>query len=197
MKKFFCLGLAIVLLACGSDDTVDDHGKKNDEGIDVDAGGMDAGDADVSSEATDDITGDDTDTAEVLEIVGHYVTDWDAEVAVTETQWRETSEFGTVSYAISFFENERDYLVAQNSPDDAFNPEKWSRFEWTYDDDNKLYYCQILFSEETFEDADVDANIADGADLEEGCNGFPWTTLLPFEFEDVVDADAGADSGLL
>jgi hypothetical protein len=116
---------------------------------------------------TESETGDD----QSLEIVGDYVDDFGGEHSISETEW---TNFGV--FSIAEWDNEARFVLAQNHPDNEFNPELWSRFDWTWDGD-QLFYCQSVFDGETIEDARSGG--ADADDLAAGCGMFPWSTLTP------------------
>ena len=135
-----------------------------------------------------------TDTAPVttdLEIAGAYVSDFGEQIEITNTTWVSQADWGISSYTITQYDNDSEYLVAQNSPD-GFNPGLWSRFEWTLAED--LYYCQTLYDAASEEAAVAAGNLADKNDIAAGCAGFPWTMLTPAdEFDAGPSEDAGTD----
>lgn len=155
-------------------------------------GGTDTGTPSDTGMATD--TGTPSDTAPVttdLEIAGAYVSDFGEQIVITNASWVSESEWGSSSYTITQYDNEDDYLVAQNAPDDMFNPSLWSRFEWAVQGD--LYYCQTLYAATSEAEAAAPGNLADKADIEAGCAGFPWTLLTPAEEFDAGPADDAGD----
>jgi hypothetical protein len=70
------------------------------------------------------------------------------------------------------------WLVAQNDPDDMFNPSLWSRFDWAYDDAGALWFCQSSFNSPD-ENAAARVPAADATSPSTaGCGGAsPWTKL--------------------
>lgn len=130
------------------------------------------GDDELGDTGTDTDTGDTgTDTGgEGLGIVGDYVDEWGDTHTITEASW--TNAGG--AFHISSYDDAAGWLVAQNDAQNQFNPELWSRFEWTWSGD-ALYYCQSVFDGATEDDAL--AGSADPMDLEMGCGGFAWTHL--------------------
>lgn len=66
------------------------------------------------------------------------------------------------------------FLVAQNGQDNAFNPGKWSRFDWIVVG-TEVSYCQAAYDADTAEAAA--AVSPDHGDLAAGCGGFSWSTL--------------------
>jgi len=105
-----------------------------------------------------------------LAIAGSYTDNWGGSHTVDAFTWSS----GDSSYHIDNFSNEDMWIVAQNDTGNTYNPDLWSKFEWTMADD-MLYYCQIAYDAadaETAMDATADAN-----DVETGCNGFGWSIL--------------------
>ncbi len=80
-------------------------------------------------------------------------------------------------------DNNKNYLIAENSPVNDFNPKKFSRFEW-YGSNGKLFYCQQVFDAQSANDAE-DFNKYPAADTSDpndkgcGANGkFAWSQLV-------------------
>lgn len=119
-------------------------------------------------------TGTDTETETggemALAIVGTYMDEFGDTHTITESLW--TNSAG--EFAISEWNNEEMWLVAQNAESNEFSPLLWSRFDWTWDGD-VLYYCQSVFDGATMEDALAGSANRDSLDM--GCGGFPWTRL--------------------
>ena len=106
-----------------------------------------------------------------LEIIGSYVDDWGYAHDVTQDRW---DNEGSV-FHITQFDNDADFLVAQNDASNAWNAELWSRFDWTHDG-AELYFCQSAY--DAADEATAAANTsADRADLATGCAGFGWSKL--------------------
>ena len=108
---------------------------------------------------------------------GEYITDH----MISQTVW---SQGAYGSYNVEAFFNTEGYLIAQNGSDNEYNPDKWSRFDWTKDGDD-LYYCQSAYNAENIVDA-FSTTPADSADLASGCGGFPWS-LLTLVVEESID----------
>jgi hypothetical protein len=155
-------------------------------------GGLDAGADSGTDTDTDSDTDTDTDTdtaadAGALEIIGDYHEDWGAEHHVTADDW--TVVFPGLGDAgpttsvvhITSFDNAADYLVAQNDHDLSYNPDLWSRYDWTFEDLSDggvdLYYCQIEYAAADEETAAANEG-ADPDDLGGGCGAFPWSRLI-------------------
>ncbi|MEC8052918.1 MAG: hypothetical protein VX210_19140 [Myxococcota bacterium] len=110
---------------------------------------------------------------EALEIRGEYGDSWGGEHTITQTAWVS----GSSSYAISQFDNEAKFIIAQNGEENAYNPGLWSRFDWAKVDGN-LWYCQTAYAAES-EEAALATEAADATNpAEEGCCGFGWTQLV-------------------
>jgi hypothetical protein len=178
-----CLLIAAATGACGDADTED---KKIDSETTSDLADSDNSDSEEDGgieNETDGNTDDDSDTAATgVEIAGAYTTNFGASITITDLEWKDETTFDDVIYvsiySISIYDNDANYLVAQNSADNDYNPEKWSRFDWVETEDT-LYYCQSIFDAETEADADDGDGASDPSDLEAGCGGFSWSELIP------------------
>ncbi len=114
---------------------------------------------------------------ESLEIIGTYTDDWGSTHDITGETWTMTMGSDVSLFHITQWSNDDDFLVAQNDSSNAWNPDLWSRFDWTWVD-SSLYFCQIAYAAEG-EDAALVETSADRADLEAGCGGFGWSRLNP------------------
>ncbi len=116
-------------------------------------------------------------TDEPLEIAGQW-SDGFGEHDITSELWTISFEGSNPSlFTIVWYDNEIDTLVAQNDAQNDFNPGLWSKFQWTYDGDDALWFCQVVFDAPTQADAEAspDADPSDpGAG---GCGMFPWSPL--------------------
>jgi hypothetical protein len=112
-----------------------------------------------------------------LDIRGEWDDSWGTHHSISEWSWLMSSEWGNGEYQVTQYDNLGQWIVAQNSPDDPWNPDLWSRFDWAYDG-NQLYYCQTAYNAATEEDA-LNTPASDSSDLAGGCGGFSWTELLP------------------
>lgn len=117
-------------------------------------------------------TGDEMDP---LEIIGIYDDDVSIVHEIRDDRWVLDGEPDTLTFFISYYDNELRFVVAQ-SPNDS----KYHKFEWVYVGD-QLYYCQSATLQETA----VAAENAPGADSSDptagGCVGGPWHPLTPRE----------------
>ncbi len=97
--------------------------------------------------------------------------EWDGSHTVHAWKWTSASS----SFHITQYSNTESYALAQNDALNEWNPELWSRFDWTWDTEGALYYCQSAYAAETEEEAIAAA--ADNQDLVAGCSGFSWSKL--------------------
>ena len=111
--------------------------------------------------------------SEPLAINGSWLDDYAFSHVIAQTTW--TNEDSV--FHVSQFDNQAEYLLAKNDGSNAWNPDLWSRFDWTWDVD-QLYYCQIVYDAASEADA-LAVTGADRADLATGCNGFNWSQLNP------------------
>jgi hypothetical protein len=180
------LSLAITTaVGCGDDDDDGSAGSGGSAGSAGSAGQADGAgsggtEADASTgEEPDASTGEQPDASvEALEIAGTYSDDFGGSHEITSDSWTQVYESGTSVFNISQVSNKDSYLIAQNDADNEYNPELWSRFDWT-ERDGSLWYCQTVFDAETEQEA-LDADPADDSDpANGGCGGFAWTELKP------------------
>lgn len=154
-SALLALACCLLLAACTDDD------------------GGDAVDGETDTGATEDAeTGTDTGDAMSLAIAGSYTDDFGDAHTIGETSW----DNGAGSFAISEYDNEAMFLIAQNASTNEFSPDLWSRFDWLFDGE-QLYYCQSVYDGATPEDAI--AGSADAGSLDMGCAGFAWSMLTP------------------
>ncbi|HOI10954.1 MAG TPA: hypothetical protein PK313_10815 [Myxococcota bacterium] len=110
-----------------------------------------------------------------LEIEGTYTDPWGGAVEITSDQ---VTLAGMGRYLVASFDNGGNWLVAQNAADNDYNPDLWSRFDWT-EHAGSLYLCQTAYAAAT-EAAARDTAPADPSDpANGGCGGFAWTLLTP------------------
>jgi hypothetical protein len=109
-----------------------------------------------------------------IDIMGSYTDNWGGEHVVSAFLWKS----GASLYAISSFSNEDGWIVAQNGSENSSNPDLWSKLEWYFEADS-LYYCQSAYNATDPETAQ--STMADKTDLEVGCGGFSWSTLVTID----------------
>ena len=107
-----------------------------------------------------------------LAIQGQYVDVYETSHEITESTWTQ----GESVFQISQFSNDTKMVIAQNDSGNEYNPNLWSRFDWTENADG-LWYCQTAYDAATEEDA-MNTAAADPSDpATTGCSSFPWTML--------------------
>jgi hypothetical protein len=71
------------------------------------------------------------------------------------------------------------WVVAQNDASNAYNPELWSRFDWSMAmDGTGAYVCQTAFDAADAAAAEATPP-ADPTQLDDGCGGSAWTFMSP------------------
>ncbi len=117
-----------------------------------------------------------------LEIAGSYQDPYGGTHIISDDLW---DQGAMGKYHIALYDNEKDYLVAQNDEQNAYNPGKWSRFDWVWYN-GALYYCQTAYDKSSQKEAE-EVEAADPSNPEEGgCGGFPWTKLTKVSFAGAV-----------
>ena len=116
---------------------------------------------------------------EQLTISGNWSDNWGGSHSITPFTWINGESTYHISYAETFYDmdSETGWAVAQNDSNNTYNPEMWSVFEWIWDSNGGLYYCQSTYDAIDEETADL-SDGADTDDLESGCGGFSWSTLI-------------------
>ncbi|HCP45440.1 MAG TPA: hypothetical protein DIU15_05330, partial [Deltaproteobacteria bacterium] len=111
-----------------------------------------------------------------LAISGVWADAWGGTHTIDNATWSDS--YGS-SFSVSQFHNNSQFLVAQNDPTNSFNAGQWSRFDWTWDESNTLWYCQTCFdcADEAAAVATAAASTADPATT--GCGGFAWSSVTP------------------
>jgi hypothetical protein len=107
-----------------------------------------------------------------VEIIGDWVDNWGSYHEITNESWVS----GGSSFAISQYDNEMGWAVAQNGSENSYFPSLWSRFDWTFQD-NAFWFCQITFDAETEEAALAVAAADATSPADSGCGGFSWSQL--------------------
>lgn len=172
------LALLIALGACADAELPSEAFLPDDDDVAV-GDDDDAGPDDDDSGPDDDDSApdDDDDTAvEELALIGTWLDEWTTFHVITGEQWRSGTAPNDSVYVISQYDNDAGWLVAENGERNAFNPGAWSRFDWTWVDD-QLYYCTTAFDAAT-EQAALDTAAAEATDpTASGCGGFAWTSM--------------------
>lgn len=114
-----------------------------------------------------------TELREVLSINGNWNDNWGSNHVINAFAWTT----GSSSYDITQAHDAEGWLVAQNSASNEWSPGLWSRFDWTWDSEGGLWYCQTAYAASTEADA-VATPAADPSDsANTGCGGFSWSSL--------------------
>lgn len=117
--------------------------------------------------------------------------DWIDEYLIEHSvnAWKWETPYG--KYFISQADTVNSFVVAQNAPTNGYNPNLWSKIQWTTDQDGANYYCQIAF-DAADEQAALDTPAADAGDLTTGCNTNPWSQMrLVADFSGDYEDDFG------
>jgi hypothetical protein len=158
----------------GGDDggTTDDGGAGDDGGAADDGGGSDGGEGDGGGS---DEGGDGGTTG--IELAGSWLDNWGGDHEISDALW--SSYAGSSLVHLSGYDNEANYAVGQNDEANAYNPELWSRFDWTVDSDGTLWFCQSAYDSASEEEA-LAVPMADPTNpAASGCGGFAWSSLSP------------------
>ena len=106
---------------------------------------------------------------------GTYMDNFSGTHVFTSSQWNDS--FGGTYTAVGADWDEN-YIIYQNSASNSYNPSKFSRVDFTQDENKDLYYCQIAYDKDTAAAAEAVTD-ADANDLAGGCSGFSWSKLRP------------------
>lgn len=134
-------------------------------------GDKDGDDSAADDSAADDSAADDS-AATGLAIVGDYTDNYGGDHKITEDTWT----MGSASFHISQYDNDEMWVVAQNDSANEYNPDLWSRMDWTWSGSD-LYFCQTAY-DAADEAAALSTTPANAADLAAGCGGFGWSQLV-------------------
>lgn len=116
------------------------------------------------------------DAKEHFGIRGVWKDTWGTSHSITDSRWTQKYGQDTSLFWIHYFDNTTKMMVAQNDTTNAFNPNLWSRFDWT-EVDGVRYFCHTAFDAASVEDA-ANALAPDATDpVTGGCGGYPWTPL--------------------
>jgi len=115
-----------------------------------------------------------TPAASAPTIVGAYTDGYGATQHIAATTWT----IVTSVFHLSQVDNAQSFAIAQNDCANAYFPGAWSRFDWTYDAAQSLWYCQTAYDAASAELA-LQTPAADAQNLDTGCGGFAWAKLTP------------------
>ena len=115
-----------------------------------------------------------TELRPALSINGDWNDGWGGVHNINAFTW--TS--GTSTFAITQADEAAGSLVAQNGAANPWSPGLWSRFDWVWDAEGQLWYCQTAYDAPD-EAAALATPAADDTDPSSGgCGGFSWTGMV-------------------
>ena len=119
--------ILFLLFACGD--------KEEDTGFDVEDTDVEDTDTGDTSD-TEETDTEDTNNNDPLEIIGSYHDNWGGSHTIDEASWSDV--YGGI-FHISQFDNDSDWLIAQNDAENSYIPDLWSKFEWTTGENGGLF----------------------------------------------------------
>lgn len=111
-----------------------------------------------------------TEEREDLSLIGMWEDNYMTVIEISQT---DMSDSWGSTFSITDYNNDEQWLIAQNGPNNAYNPDLWSKFEWFVD--SEIYYCQTAY--DAADAASAAAMTSDPNDKNAGCNGFPWSII--------------------
>jgi hypothetical protein len=105
---------------------------------------------------------------------GVFVDAADRSIFASEKSWAIDGD----RFEVTASNLDKDFVVAENGDENETNAGRFSRFDWTIDDDGAFRLCVIVSDAKAEEDAEKVSD-ANRQDLEKGCNGKPWLQLSP------------------
>lgn len=107
------------------------------------------------------------------DIAGIYVDNYGGLQEVASSVWIS----GPLVFEICSVDNAKHQIIAHNSTRNQYNPDKYSRFDWTTSR-NRLWYCQTVYDAASPEQA-ASAPAPDTLDPRtHGCGQSEWSTLV-------------------
>ncbi len=117
-------------------------------------------------------------TNATIELVGSWTDAFGTVETITATDWNAKGSGFESKTSIVEHDNGANWAITQSSKDEAYNPDKFSKRIWKEPKDGVLYYCTVVFAQDTAELAKATTLTADDSDLDgKGCGGFPWSKL--------------------
>ena len=110
-----------------------------------------------------------------LSIDGDWLDGWGGQHSISAFTW--TNEGST--YDIAEASDADGWLVAQNGASNSWNAGLWSRFDWTWDAEGALWYCQTAYDAPSREDAAATPAADASEPATTGCGSFSWTSMSP------------------
>jgi hypothetical protein len=122
---------------------------------------------------------DDTDggAATALEIIGTWADSYGGLHTISDNSWDD----GLSPRSVQDFDNNANWVVTQNAPDDEYSPDMFNYVVWTDADANGMWWtCTVGYGIATLDEALAVPNTADDSDpATDGCGGFSWTSMTP------------------
>ena len=114
------------------------------------------------------------------EIAGTYTDQFGDTHEITHDTWTVLSVFGDSIVHLKAVSNFENFAAGQNDSVTSFNPDKYSRLDWTFFNGD-IYMCTTVFNADTLTaalqgEADSTNPPAGGCDA---VNDFSWTNLTP------------------
>lgn len=116
-----------------------------------------------------------------IQVAGSWEGQWGTQFTVSSQMWLSAYPGSpTNSILISHYDNVEGFLVGQAGATNTYNPSKWNRIDWLFDESGTLWYCSTHF------DADSEAMAMEEHPAHDhslydttGCGGYPFTALGP------------------
>ncbi len=190
----------------GPTDAGDDDAGPTDAAT-TDAGSADAatGDAGTTDAGTTDAGTTDAGpapkrpfVAHKLAIAGVWESAFGGNETLSDTAW--ATPYGVAS--VAKFDNDKRWVITQNSKDDKFNPNTFSKVVWTAPKTetkdgfalSSIYVCTVDFGLATADLAEATTKTADDSDpAKSGCGSFGWTQLSAVEVAGTWKTNFGSE----
>lgn len=180
MFRTHLLACALTLCSLGCDSESEET---VDMAIGFEAGrpdhGSDVGEQDMGfdmGELTPDVGAPDMGDPEEIAIAGAYIDNFGTPHTIEPATWTMGAAPELSIFHLLIINNAETMAIAENDADNAFSAGLFSRFDWVWDDNENLFFCQTAYDAPTVEAAAaVEADSSDPANG--GCGMFPWSAL--------------------
>jgi hypothetical protein len=115
-----------------------------------------------------------------LSLRGRYTDDWGTTHVITTDAWVSSSGDWSSTFHVEYFSNSQRWLTALNDPANGYNPNLFSRFDWTLFE-GRLYFCQSVYAGLSEPDAQRAPRPDATNPTKTGCGGFSWSGLTPLK----------------
>jgi hypothetical protein len=106
-------------------------------------------------------------------IAGNYTDNFGYLQSISAPFWLS----GTFLFEVCSVDETKHAIVARNNERNPYEPNKYSRFEWT-ESGNRLWYCQSVFNAASAADATAVTPADASNPAQGGCGGAPWSNLI-------------------